>query len=374
MAVCQGSGMNWIVWSIIAMWASAAWANPAATIEIAPSNAALTFARSGERTIAVRSYAAGRVRGVDLSSVMQAGEDAIDLLVRLGYDAVRQASLRGEEVTLEAATLDVPVRLGEAHIAVGTNYREHAEEATVEGGPFLFPKMVAPTSAHASITAGQALLDYEVELCLVAVRPIGPSESAGGGLILCNDVTDRATLLRQLDPAHPKSGKGFTSGKSAPGYLPVGDLFVVPRDLAGFVASLELRLAVNGTERQQAPVTQWVWDFDEILRRARDQRDVTWEYWGGTARLPLGAYGTLEPRTMILAGTPAGTVFQGIHTSDYAWGIADWLLGGWSEPVARHVIERHITAAQASKSYLQPGDVVTIEVDRLGRIVNTIEP
>lgn len=364
-------------WKCLVILAIALGARPGAaavpdSIAIAPLDEALTFARAGSRTLAVTAYRNGQVRGVDVTTLMTAGEDAIDLVNRLGYDEVREAVAHGAAATAEVATLDVPVRLAAAHIAAGTNYQEHADEATVEGGPFLFPKLVAPTSARAPIQARQALLDYEVELCLVATRPIGPDEPASGGLILCNDVTDRATLLRNVDPSNPQSGKGFTSGKSAAGYLPVGDLFVVPRDLEAFVATLQLQLSVNGQERQRSAVTSWIWDFDEILDRARAQRNTTWSYWGGTARFPFTPDRVLPARTLVLAGTPAGTVFQGMNTSDYAWGVFDWLMGGWGETAAHHVIERHIAAARAAKAYLQPGDEVSIRVDRMGTLHNTV--
>lgn len=367
--------MKWfsICFALIAL-ALRAQAAPMTDVAIAPMDEALTFARAGGKTLLVTAYTHDRVQGTDLSALMVPGEDAVDLVNRLGYDTVRTAAATGAKMEADAAALDMPVRLTDAHIAVGTNYREHAKEATVEGGPFLFPKLVAPTSSRAAIPAGEALLDYEVELCLVALKPIGPNDPAAGGLILCNDVTDRATLLRNVDPSNPQSGKGFTSGKSAPGYLPVGDLFVVPRDLKSFVGKLTLQLSVNGKERQRAAVTNWIWDFDEILRQSRAKRTATWAYWGGTARLALAPDGTVPARTLVLAGTPAGTVFQGINTGDYVWGLIYWLMGGWDKTIAHHVIERHIEAARAAKTYLQPGDDVTIRVDRMGRLQNRVAP
>lgn len=343
-------------------------------ITIAPLDEALTFARSGDKTIVVTAYANDSIQGVDITSLAVAGEDAIDLVNRLGYDAIKDAVAGGVKMEAGTATLGIPVRLAAKHIAAGTNYREHAAEATVEGGPFLFPKFVEPTPSRAPIPAGKALLDYEVELCLVAMKPVGMKDRAAGGLMLCNDVTDRATLLRNIDPSNPQSAKGFTSGKSGPGFLPVGDLFVVPRNLNAFVAKLDLQLSVEGKERQRARVTDWIWDFDEILGQARAKQMVSWSYWGGPARFPFDAEGAIPARTLILAGTPAGTVFKGMNTSDYAFGLLDWLAGGWDKTIAHHVIERHIAAARVAKAYLQPGDTVTIRVDRMGTLVNKVVP
>lgn len=349
--------------------------NPA-TIAIAPLDEALTFARTGDgaRLIAVTSYTNGRVTGTDITNLLNnPQEDAIDLVNRHDYAALRTA-IEAAETPIEVGSeaLGMPVRLGSEHIAVGTNYREHAEESTVEGGPFLFAKYVAPTSARASVPADEALLDFEVELCLVALAPMREGAALAGGLMLCNDFTDRATLLRNVDAADPQSGNGFTSGKSAPGYLPVGDLFVVPRDLNAFIDGLTLQLSVNGKERQRARATEWIWDFDEILRQARARRDVTWAYWGGTARLPIDAAGTIPERTLILAGTPAGTVFNGLVWSDYALGAFDWIIDLGQQSIVHQVIERYIARRQAQRIYLQPDDVVSIEVDRLGTLANTI--
>lgn len=342
-------------------------------VRIAPPDVALTFARSDGRTAAVRTYDQGRVRGVDLTSLLQPGEDAIDLYNRLGYEALRRIATEGEdEVEWQATALGVPVRLTDAHIAAGTNYPEHAREASVEGGPFLFPKLVRPTGPRAPIVAGDALLDYEVELGFVPLRALGPEDEATGGLILCNDVTDRATLLRHIDPSDPRSGAGFTTGKSVPSFLPVGDLFVVPRDGKRFLETLTLRLAVNGEVRQRAAVTEWVWDLDEILSQARQRRAVGWAHRGGEARLPFDTEGRIPARTIVLAGTPSGTVFRGLARRDYALGILDWLWGGWNKPVATQVIERHIAAAHTARRYLQPGDVVSIHVETMGTLRNHV--
>jgi 2-keto-4-pentenoate hydratase/2-oxohepta-3-ene-1,7-dioic acid hydratase in catechol pathway len=354
--------------------ASGAPTTPPASIQIAPTSVALTFARIDGRTIAVTTYDAGRVRGVAIDTLLAPGEDAITLINRLGYETVQAEIQRAATIVeIDAGELDIPVDLGRQHIAAATNYREHAEEASVEGGPFLFPKYVQPTDSHAPILAGAALLDYEVELCLVTMRPLVPADGASGGLILCNDVTDRATLLREVDAENPKSGVGFTSGKSAPGFLPVGDLFVVPRDVNAFSRNLVLQLSVNGFERQRSPVDLWIWDIDRILTEASRLRDRSWAFGGEIASLPFSADGTIPERTLVLTGTPGGTVFKGIYPSAYVRGGLAWLAGGWDRSLPDHVVESHVATARASGAYLRPGDLVTIRVEQLGRLENPVE-
>jgi 2-keto-4-pentenoate hydratase/2-oxohepta-3-ene-1,7-dioic acid hydratase in catechol pathway len=346
------------------------------TVEIASPAVALTFARVGPeaspRVVAVTSYTAGTVTGVDLSTLLgRPVTDPVRVFGELGYDRLR-AALASATIDIPATELLAPLDLRDRHIAAGTNYPEHAGESGVKDGPFLFPKLVAPTGPRARVSAGDGLLDYEVELAWVALEPFaGERAPATMGLVLCNDYTDRATLLRHVDPWDPASGIGFTTGKSFPGYLPVGDLFVVPRDFRSFGADLELRLWVNGELRQRAHVREHVWDVDEIVAQARARRDTTWDHRGTRVALP-GAEGTVPERTLIMAGTPAGTVFRGVGLGTRVAGAAAWLFGGWSQPIARQVIETYVRDAHASRRYLQPGDRVVIHVDRLGIIANDV--
>jgi 2-keto-4-pentenoate hydratase/2-oxohepta-3-ene-1,7-dioic acid hydratase in catechol pathway len=323
----------------------------------------------------VTYYEDGMVGGADLTSLAEsANDDAIDLVNRLGYERLKaEIAAAARPVEVAAADLDLPVDLLDGHIAVGTNYRDHADESSVKGGPFLFPKMVTPTSARAPIPARDALLDYEVELSLVPMQPLADGDHATGGLILCNDVTDRALLLRHIDPGNPQSGRGFTTGKSAPGYLPVGNLFIVPRDMEKFLGQLTLQLSVNGVERQRGPVTGWIWDFEEMLRQSRARRGTVWDHRGSKVRLPFGNDGAIPARTLLMAGTPAGTVFQGVSPIDYLLGIADWLRRAGRRPVVACIVERYIARTRARRIYLQPGDMVTIRVDCMGALANAVE-
>lgn len=352
----------------------------ARTVEITNPHVALTFARIGSgkvpRVVAVTSYEAGTVAGVDLSSLLgHKVADPIGVLRELGYDTLRDLVVSAPEsaiVRVSSHELLVPVDLRDYHVAAGTNYPEHAGEAQVEDGPFLFTKLVVPTASTAPVSVGDGLLDYEAELAWVTLEPLDDGATpAAMGVILCNDYTDRATLLRHVDVWNPASGTGFTTGKSYPGYLPVGDLFVVPRDFRAFAASLELRLWVNGSLRQRSLVAEHIWDVDEILAQTRARRDTTWEHRGRQVALP-GASGTIPDRTLIMAGTPGGTVFRGIGLGTRVAGAGIWLFGGWSTPVTRQVIEAYVRDARTARRYLQPGDRVLIHVDRLGVIENEI--
>jgi 2-keto-4-pentenoate hydratase/2-oxohepta-3-ene-1,7-dioic acid hydratase in catechol pathway len=352
-----------------------------ASVAIAESNDALTFARfdSGDRrrVLLVSKYSANRIEGIDLGGALgQEIADPIDAFHRHGYDGLRALTVDGApetRVTVAASDLVIPVDLGDRHIAAGTNFPEHADDAGVEDGPFLFAKLVVPTEPYAAVPAGDGLLDYEVELAWVTIEPLTQGSSPRHmGVILCNDYTDRETLMRHVDAYDVASGKGFTTGKSFPGFLPVGNLFVIPRDFRSFADNTQLQLFVNHRLRQRSPASAMVWDFDEIVRQTWARRDRKWEHRGSPISLP-GSDGTIPTRTLILAGTPHGTVFDGIRSSQMAAGVFAWLFGGWSKPLPAHVVDAYIGDARRAGIYLQPGDRVVIHVDRLGVINNVVE-
>ncbi len=359
------------IWSIFMVLSNPA----AAKVDIAPRSEALTFARIGSpgayQLMLVSSYADGRVSGINLSASFGTdSDDPITLYAAQGYDALVAAD--GPALGVAVEDLVLPVDLTASHIAVGTNFPAHAEEATVEDGPFLFAKEVVPTPFNAPVSQGEALLDYEVELCFVALEDFdvaSPPQSAG--LVLCNDVTDRAKLMRHLNPSDVTSGDGFTTGKSAPGYMPVGNLFVIPRDLRSFAPEVDLKLYRGSDLVQSAKQSLAIWDFDEILSQSAARADVTWDYQGRQVGLPI-TNGVVPARTAVLGGTPDGTVFKGIDRVAMIMGVADWLLGGWNKPLTHWVIERHIARAHAQGVYLQAGETMTISADHLGELVNPI--
>ncbi|MFC4349096.1 fumarylacetoacetate hydrolase family protein [Kordiimonas lipolytica] len=357
-------------------------ASGAQKIEIAPREEALTFARSYEngipqKLLLVIRYENETITGIDVSQALgRPVFDPIILYNELGRDAIL-AALEvipdSAAVTLPITSLGMPVGLGGSHIAAGANFPAHADDAEVEDGPFLFPKQVQPTHWTAPIPSGDGLLDYEAELCFVPLRDFPPVRTSREiGLILCNDVTDRALLLRHIDAFDIESGQGLTTGKSAPGYLPVGNLFVIPLDAEGFAQSLTLELSVNGEIRQSAPVSRMVWGLPEILRETEARKDRQWVFRGSRVGLPT-RNGRVPARAMIMSGTPAGTVFEGIRTMHKVRGFLDYALGGWDRPMQQWVVDRYIREEQKLGRYLKSGDIVHVRVDRMGELRNPVK-
>jgi 2,4-diketo-3-deoxy-L-fuconate hydrolase len=348
-------------------------------IEIAALDEALSLARI-DRGVGPEVFAVLRHDGETLNAVPLTATDGrpvgdpIALFSALGYDGVRALIEAGTPQRLDAVALVQPLDLTDHHIAAGTNFAAHADEAQVDGGPFMFAKLVAPTGPRASVSASDRLLDYEVELCWVALNDLRPGERASHwGLLLCNDYTDRATLLRQLDPDDVGSGQGFATGKSFDGALPVGELLVIPRDARAFAQSLRLQLYVDGSLRQDAPYSLAIWEIDTILDQAWARRDTRWAHAGRQVGL-FAQDGVLPARTLILSGTPDGTAFKGISTLQKLRGAWRWVIGGLDGELKDAVIETYITDAKAGAGFLQPGQNVMIRSDFLGSVENRIVP
>ncbi len=351
------------------------------TIEISPFERALTFARVKQegkiQLLAVIAYEKKQLSAINITKLFDDHyTDPIILFNEFGYDAIKKKlslELKNKAQQIKVGELILPLELTDSHIATGTNFSAHAEESDVEEGPFLFAKLVTPTPFQASVSASDGLLDFEVELSFVTLTETKlPEVPEFMGLILSNDFTDRAKLMRNLNPDDVTSGDGFTTGKSAPGYLPVGNLFVIPRDLKTFVDNIELKLSVGGKLRQRGSMKQLIWDIEEILKQTLAKQGIKWKYNDKQITLPI-KQGILPARTLILSGTPEGTIFAGVSTGTKLSGLFRWLTGGWGQSVTDNVIEQYIKSSIKSGNYLQPGDKVVIQVEQLGTIETLIK-
>lgn len=312
--------------------------DPTVIPAIADPQHALTFARTAAALIRVTARTETSVTGIDLTAVLglEATSDLLALHASLGYDGL--AGVQGPMITAATATLQAPVAYTAPFIAAGTNFAEHAEEVLLEDPPFLFPKLAAPTLWNAPVRLVPRL-DYEAELAMVPLRDIArPGVPVAYGLVLCNDFTDRWTLIRELRFGEPMGTTGFASAKGQETFLPCGPLFVIPRS-QDFHRRIELRLYVNDALRQRFVAGDMILKIDAIVAQAFAQRD--WTYWRGADSVQLLPHGSIPRGTLILTGTAGGVVFKPANI----W--AQWL-------------------------YLGRGDIVRTEADGLGHLVNEI--
>ena len=125
--------------------------DPLEAFTLAPVEAAVTLARTkdeaGGRVVLVTGAGPEGLRIVDLAAA--AGRplrDAVDAFAALGFERLAALAAGGASTRVAWTDLALPIDAIEPHLAAGTNFRGHAEEVGREDGPFLFPKLSAPTA------------------------------------------------------------------------------------------------------------------------------------------------------------------------------------------------------------------------------------
>ena len=273
----------------------------------------VTFTQAGHTRI-------GRVDGdrvLDLSAAGLPG-DMLTLLAG-GADSMQRAGVAtGSSYALADVTLCAPVLRPPKILAVGLNYKDHIEETGLETPkfPMFFNKQ--STAAHGPYTPFHLprvsdKLDYEGELGFVIGRrcrhvPRARAHEVIAGFVVCNDVSVRDWQMR---------AQTFTLGKSFDTHAPFGPC-IVTSDEVGDPHDLDLKTWVNGELRQNSNTRHLVFDCYEQIET-------------------LTAAFTLEPGDLILTGTPSG-------------------VGIGFDP----------------RRFLKVGDVVRIEIAKLGHIENAV--
>jgi 2-keto-4-pentenoate hydratase/2-oxohepta-3-ene-1,7-dioic acid hydratase in catechol pathway len=234
-----------------------------------------------------------------------------------GLAKVREALAKGELPLLEeAAALRVgpPVARPGTVVGIGMNYAAHAAESGAQPPtiPVVFLKpsnTVTGPYDPAPLPPRSTRYDWEVELGIVIGREASYLDSVGdaaaciAGYVTANDLSEREYQL-------PGAAGQWTKGKSLPGSTPLGPWLVPAQDIDG--GALPLRSWVNGEPRQDSSSSELIFDAPTLVHHCSQ-------------------YMRLEPGDVILTGTPQGVALSGRFP------------------------------------YLQPGDVVEVEVEGLGR-------
>ncbi|MCX4904661.1 fumarylacetoacetate hydrolase family protein [Streptomyces sp. NBC_00878] len=188
-----------------------------------------------------------------------------------------------------SADLGSPTPRPRQVLAVGLNYRAHADEsgfAAPDTLPPVFPKYVSSITGPVSevrLPAG-GHTDWEVELvAVIGEEAYQVDEEAAwlhiAGLTAGQDLSERITQLSGPAPQ-------FGLGKSYPGFTPMGPCLVTPDALAD-PDDLELGCTLNGEEVQKARTRDLLFSIPALIARL-------------SAILPL------LPGDVVFTGTPAG--------------------------------------------------------------------
>jgi 2-keto-4-pentenoate hydratase/2-oxohepta-3-ene-1,7-dioic acid hydratase in catechol pathway len=214
--------------------------------------------------------------------------------------------------------LEAPIPDASKYLAIGMNYQDHADEAAAAGinipkNQLWFNKQVScitgPYDAVRKPRVSQKM-DYEAELgVVIGKRCRNVSESDARRVVGGYFVSNDLTA-RDWQFASPT----YTLGKSFDSHGPIGP-WITTADEIEDPHALQMRLWVNG-ELRQSSITKMIHSIWQQIHH-------------------LSQVMTLEPGDLIATGTSAGV------------GIA---MG----------------------KFLQPGDVVKVEIEQLGHIENAV--
>jgi 2-keto-4-pentenoate hydratase/2-oxohepta-3-ene-1,7-dioic acid hydratase in catechol pathway len=273
----------------------------------------VTFTNAGQTRI-------GRLEGEEVVDLTGAGLPA-DMITLLegGADALARAgSADGSRLALSDVKLEAPVLRPPKILAVGLNYADHIEESGMDTPklPMIFNKQstsAAGPNDPIHLPKVSALLDYEGELGVVIGRrcrhvPKDRAHEVVAGYVVANDVSVRDWQIRVPT---------FTMGKSFDTHCPYGPAIVTP-DEVGDPHSLSLQTLVNGEVRQSTNTKNLIFDCWDLIEH-------------------LSTAFTLEPGDLISTGTCGG-----------------------------------VAASFKPPKWLVAGDVVRVEIEKIGAIENTV--
>jgi 2,4-diketo-3-deoxy-L-fuconate hydrolase len=213
----------------------------------------------------------------------------------------------------DSVRLGTPIAGARQFVAIGLNYRKHAEESglSIPEEPVVFTKAITSLSGPNDdivLPEGSEETDWEIELGFVigtAARNVSPETALKhvAGYCLANDVSERNWQIK-------RNGQ-WGKGKSFDTFGPIGPWLVTSDEIPD-PQMLEMELAVNGEVKQKSNTEDMIFSVAYIVSY-------------------LSQFMTLLPGDVVITGTPAG-----------------------------------VGLGMKPQQFLKKGDVVTLRIDRLG--------
>lgn len=282
------------------------------------------------KLVSFRADGAGRIgilrgdRVFDLGKADPGLPRCMKALLEMGAEGLRRAAIAAEgaieAIPSHQVDLLPPVPQPEKIICVGLNYADHAAESGMQPPrePVIFNKL--PTALRASgdpivLPELSREVDYEAEL--VVVIGVGgraiPRDNAlahVAGYTCGNDVSAR-------DWQKGKPGGQWLLGKSFDSFAPTGPALVTA-DEVGYPGKLRIKCRLNGRLVQDSCTDQLIFPVAELIAY-------------------VSSVATLKPGDLIFTGTPPG-----------------------------------VGMARTPPLYLRPGDLVEVEIERVGLLRNRV--
>ena len=244
-----------------------------------------------------------------------------DLMEVLGDPAALEdlAGRTADDIPLDDVALLAPIPAPPQFVGIGLNYRAHAAES---GAPVPTAPVSFPFFNSSIINPGDPIrlppftdeVDWEVELGVVIGRTardvaVGEALDYVAGYVIVNDVSARDIQ---------KSEGQWSRAKSFDTFKPMGP-WITTTDELGAADDLDVKLWVNDQPKQSGNTSDLIFDVPALVSRLSQS-------------LTLGA------GAVISTGTPSGVGF-----------------------------------ARKPPEFLAPGDVVTLEIEGIGRLTNPVE-
>jgi len=207
-------------------------------------------------------------------------------------------------------------------LCTGLNYGQHAAETNspLPSYPVLFMKSVGAVQNPGDPIIlprwlNSTKVDYECELAIVigkTCKNVSRSQALDYvlGYTCANDVSAR-------DWQKEGGGSQWCRGKTFDTFCPLGPCLVTPDEIPD-PGNLRIRTLVNGEALQDSSTSDLIFDVPTLI-----------EFYSGST--------TLLPGTVILTGTPQG-----------------------------------VGMARKPQRFLQPGESVTIEIEKIGSLTNPV--
>ena len=184
--------------------------------------------------------------------------------------------------------LGAPIAGTRQFVAIGLNYRKHAEESghPIPTEPVVFNKAITCISGpndEVVLPEGSVAGDWEIELGFVMGRTasqVSVADALGyvAGYCLANDVSERDWQIK-------RNGQ-WGKGKSFPTFGPIGPYMVTADELPD-PQTIPVELKVNGVVKQSSNTSDMIFSVAEIVSY-------------------LSQFMTLLPGDLVITGTPEG--------------------------------------------------------------------
>ncbi len=282
-----------------------------------------TILADGEHRVVGVDEETDRTQCVDLQAVDESLPRSLKVLLAQedGISRARAAMQKGlSDDILVTGVLQAPIVSPGKVICIGLNYRDHAAESGMDVPPepvcfSKFSSAVIGPEAAIELPAVAEQVDYEAELVVViGKRGKNISETDAqnhvAGYMNGNDVSARDWQIG-------RPGGQWLLGKTPDTFAPTGPWLVTADEIAD-PHQLAVKLRLNGETMQDSNTREFIFRIEPLIAH-------------------ISQLVTLEPGDLIFTGTPPGVGF-----------------------------------ARKPPIFLKEGDVVEVEIERLGVLRNHV--